>query len=137
MQLVTMSYTCEDATFTACRTTRFFSRGPQFLRGLAQLCCKEIICSDVRFTFTSKAPRWFVIMPKVSNLIYENSNRTPSQASSLWRYIPAKIHCLNCLKLQRLNFTALFKILLTSFRFHIIGRRFFIYLFVFEVSVCI
>ena len=62
-----MSYTCEDASFTASRTTRFFSCGPPFPPGLAYLCCKEIICSDVHFTFTSKAPRWFVIMPKVSN----------------------------------------------------------------------
>ena len=59
-----MSYTCEDAIFTACRTTRFFSRFPVSARA-----CIAIICSDVRLMFTSKAPRWFVIMLKVSNYI--------------------------------------------------------------------
>ena len=50
----------------------------------------------------------------------------------------AKIHCLNFnfmqplnFQLQRLNFTAQFKILQCSFRFHIIGRRFFTYFSVF------
>ena len=63
-----MSYTCENAIFTACRTTRFFSHQSPVSARACKACCKEIICSDVRFTFTSKAaPRWFVIMPKVSS----------------------------------------------------------------------
>ena len=78
-----MSYTCEDAIFTACRTTRFFSRGPQFPRRLAWLCCKEIICSDVCFTFTSKAPRLFVIMPKVSNYMRTRNELLHKQALHL------------------------------------------------------
>ena len=63
-----MSYTCENAIFMACRTTRFFSHQSPVSARACKACCKEIICSDVRFTFTSKAaPRWFVIMPKVSS----------------------------------------------------------------------
>ena len=48
-----------------CRTTRFFSRQTPVSTQACLACCREIIHSDVRFTF--KAPRWFVIMPKVSN----------------------------------------------------------------------
>ena len=55
------------AIFTACRTTRFFSPQTPVSTRACIGCCKEIIRSNIRFTFTTKAPGWFVIVPKVPN----------------------------------------------------------------------